>query len=349
MKKINGKRWLWGLGIVAGLWLGVRYLLPVLIPFILGGLLALAAEPLVRWASKRMKRTWAAGLGVTATLVLFVCVLTLVGTLAVKELSVLSQKLPQVQSAVQSGVVRLHHWANDAVQHAPAGIRDTLQQTVDGAFSADSTLLQPVAEQIPRKVTGFLLWIPRATVLLFTSLVSAFMISGRLPRIKAKILSWLPESFREKYLPAVKRVKQGMGGWMKAQLKLMLLTWAIVSAGLVLLRVDNGIFVAALVALVDAVPVLGTGTVLIPWAAISFLQGSRALAFGLLGLYGVALTVRTALEPRIIGRQLGLDPLLTLIAFYTGFTLWGIGGMLLAPLLAAALSAILHPETQTKI
>ena len=94
-------------------------------------------------------------------------------------------------------------------------------------------------------------------------------------------------------------------------------------------------------ALVDAFPILGTGTVLVPWSLFSFLQGDYVLAFGLLILYGTTALTRSVLEPRLLGRQLGLDPLITLMALYAGYRLWGIGGMLLAPILAVAATQLL--------
>ena len=340
MGKMTDKKWIWVAVGLVGVWLGIRYLLPVVLPFLLGGLLALSAEPLVRILSRRMKRTWASGLGVGSSLVLFVCVLTLLGALAVKELSILTQKLPDIQQSAQTGIAKLHHWLDKAVMRAPEGVQGLLQNTVDGAFSKQSTLLEPVAEQIPQKVTDFMLWLPQGVVTLFTTLVSAFMISARLPKLRQKLRERIPESWRAKYLPLVGNVRRGLWGWLKAQLKLMSITWVLVSAGLLLLRVDYGIFLGALIALVDAVPVLGTGTVLLPWAAVALLQGNRALALGLVGIYAVAVTVRTVLEPRLVGRHLGIDPLVTLVAFYAGFTLWGFMGMLLAPVLVACLSSV---------
>ena len=91
---------------------------------------------------------------------------------------------------------------------------------------------------------------------------------------------------------------------------------------------------AALVALVDAIPIFGTGTVLLPWAAISSLSGSHSLALGLVLLYGVITVVRNVLEPRLVGGTLGLHPLAALAAMYVGFQAFGVLGMILAPILA---------------
>jgi predicted PurR-regulated permease PerM len=104
--------------------------------------------------------------------------------------------------------------------------------------------------------------------------------------------------------------------------------------GFLVLRIPGAIGWAALVAVVDAIPVLGTGTVLIPWSLVCFLQGDSLRAVGLLGTYVAGFLLRSVLEPRLVGKQLGLDPLVTLMAMYAGYRLWGILGMLLSPLIA---------------
>ena len=131
-------------------------------------------------------------------------------------------------------------------------------------------------------------------------------------------------------------------GWLKAQLRLSGVTFLISLAGLLLLSVSYAPLWALVIAAVDAVPMLGTGTVLLPWAMVCLLQGRRILALGLAGLYLAAMLTRTALEPRLVGKHLGLDPLMTLAALYVGYRLWGIGGMILSPLLAVTVSQLLR-------
>ena len=114
--------------------------------------------------------------------------------------------------------------------------------------------------------------------------------------------------------------------------------------GFLLLRIPSAPLIALLTALVDALPVLGTGTVLLPWALVSLLGGGAVRALGLLGLYVCAALVRSVLEPRLVGSHLGLDPLVTLIAMYCGYRLWGLAGMLLLPLVAATVFQALPEE-----
>ena len=115
--------------------------------------------------------------------------------------------------------------------------------------------------------------------------------------------------------------------------------------GFWLLGVSNAPLIALITCLVDALPVLGTGTVLLPWAFLSFLGGGKGRTLGLLVLYACVVLIRSVLEPKLVGSHLGLDPLVTLIAMYCGFRLWGLVGMLLLPLLAATAFQVL-PEAE---
>ena len=127
------------------------------------------------------------------------------------------------------------------------------------------------------------------------------------------------------------RLRSALGGYFRAQGWLLLVTLAIVAVGLLILRRRNALALALMIAVVDALPVFGAGTILIPWGILSLLRGQTSLAVGLLLLYAIASLTRTLLEPRFLGRQIGLHPLLTLAALYAGFRLFGIVGMILVP------------------
>ena len=117
-------------------------------------------------------------------------------------------------------------------------------------------------------------------------------------------------------------------------------TFAILCFGFLLLQISHPILWAAATCLVDILPVLGTGTVLIPWSIVCFLQGDSIRGIGLVAIYVVISLLRSVLEPRLVGKQLGLDPLVTLLAIYAGYQLWGLAGMLLAPILAVVAAQI---------
>ena len=133
-----------------------------------------------------------------------------------------------------------------------------------------------------------------------------------------------------------------------AQGKLVCVTFAVLTAGFFLLQIPHPLLWAAITCVVDILPILGTGTVLIPWSIVCFLQGETMRAVGLLGIYAVVGLLRSVLEPRLLGKQLGLDPLTTLLALYAGYRFWGLLGMVFAPVLAALVVQIASaPEKRT--
>jgi len=333
------KKALYAVLILVLLWLGVRYVLPVTLPFLLGGLLALAAEPAVRFGVKRLHlpQVVATGAGVTLTLVMLAALVSMAAAVAVRELGNLAGAMPNLEA----GVGVLEDWLVTLADKAPEGVRPVAQRTVLEFFDDGTAMMNQLTQRIPGAVTGLVSGVGSSLLGVGTGILSAFLISARLPQLRTFLRRRLPQSWYDTYLPALKNFKDGLVGWLKAQGKLMLIVWGIVSVGLLLLRVPYALFWAALVAAVDSVPMLGTGIVLGPWAAVSFIQADSLRGIGLLCTYGVAAMTRTVLEPRLVGRQLGLDPLVTLLALYLGFRLWGLPGLLLAPILASAAKSLL--------
>lgn len=328
--------------VLGALWLGIRFLVPLLLPFFLGGLLAVAAEPAVSFGVRRLhlRRGLSAGLGVTFSMVLLAGILTLAGAVLVRQVGILAGNLPDLTVQAQN----LQDWMISAAEHAPEGIRTLAQSAVLEAFDGSTALMSQVAGRVPSLVTALVSGVGNSVLGLGTGILSAFLISARLPWLREQIRGKLPQSWYQKYLPALKRVRHSLGLWLKAQGTLSLVTWAIVTAGFFVLGISYAPMWAALVAVVDAIPILGTGTVLVPWGILSFLQQDTFRGIGLLCIYGAAAITRTVLEPRLVGRQLGLDPLTTLLALYLGYRLWGIPGLLLTPILASAAKSIAYPQ-----
>lgn len=324
-------------------WAGYRFVLPIMLPFLLGGLLALAAEPVVAFGVRRLrlKRSLSAGLGVTMTMVMLSAVISLVGAVAVKEVGNLARSLPNLEKGTQT----LQDWLISAADKAPEGVRNIAQRTVLEVFDDGTAVVEQISRRVPNVLTSVISGVGSSVLGVGTGILAAFFISARLPRLKQSLAQKLPESWKEKYLPALKRIYRNLGGWLKAQGKLALVTWGIVSVGLLVLRLPFAPAWAALVALVDAIPILGTGTVLVPWALVNFIQGDSLGAVILLSTYAAAAITRTVLEPRLVGRQLGLDPLMTLFVIYIGYRFWGFLGLVLAPIAASAIKSVVSPQT----
>lgn len=327
-------------------WLAVQFFLPLFLPFLLGGALALAAEPMVGFLSRRLPRSLAGGIGVTAAFLFLSLVFLLILALIVRELAILAGMLPNLEETAKSSMDALSEWALGLAARLPTGIRDILTRNLNEFFSGSSALLDDAFRYVLSLTGGVLRHVPDSALVLGTAILSGYMISARLPRIKKWLKTRIPRERLRKYLASAAGMKSAVFGWLKAQAKLMGITWVILVLGFVLLRIPYAPLWAGLTALVDAFPVLGTGTVLLPWSLVCFLQEDSPRAVGLLGCYAVISLSRSILEPKLVGRQLGLDPLAALASIYVGYKLWGLGGMLAAPMLAVLALQLIHPQPQ---
>ena len=320
---------------LGGILLGIKFLLPFLFPFILGALLALAAEPGVRFLTSRLKlpRAAASGIGVGALFAVICAVLTLLVGLALRELRVLAGILPQMELTARSGLESLQLWLLNLSERTSPGIRSLLQRNVNALFSDGTAMLDEVTRRALGMAGSFLTQLPDGALGIGTAVLAAFLTSAELPRIRQWVRTKLPQKPIQSAAEFLTRLRATAGQWLIAQLKLISITCLLLTAGFLLLRIEYAPLWAMVVSLVDALPILGTGTILVPWALVCLVQHDTARAIGLLGIYAATSLTRSTLEPRFVGRQLGLDPLVTLISLYVGFRLWGIAGMMLAPLL----------------
>ncbi len=330
-------------GAILLLWLGFRFALPILLPFALAGALALSAESAVRWMHTKLHfpRSLATAVGVSGVFLLFLTVVTLLLAGLMRQLPRLTELAPKLESALRSARSLLQSWLQTRTADLPGSIGNLARQFTGNLFSGDGPLLQPLMQKLPALVTGWMGRLSEGLFGLLTALIASFMLSVRLPQIKAWLKAHVPVAWQTRTVSALEGLKKAFGGWLLAQGKLALVTFTVLGAGFFLLKLPKPLLWAGLIALVDAFPVLGVGTVLLPWSFLLLLQGQTAKGVGLLIIYAVSWLLRSVLEPRWVGKGIGLDPLLTLAAIYAGFRLGGFFGMLLAPMLTMGASQVL--------
>jgi len=128
----------------------------------------------------------------------------------------------------------------------------------------------------------------------------------------------------------------------------MSITSCIIIIGLVIIQYPYALFVGLLTAVIDALPIFGSGLVLWPWAALNFIKGNYATGAGLLLIYGVVFITRQSLEPRILGSQIGIHPLLTLMSMYIGLKLFGFIGIILGPAIVIVIKAVYQSQSKAR-
>ena len=248
----------------------------------------------------------------------------------------MAKLLPDLERTAQDGIHTLEITLHRLTQQAPPKLQTFLNNSLDTLFSRQESLMSRTLPQLSQIFKSFAKKIPGGALGIGTGVLSAYLISCRLPVLKQKLHSYLPQSVTGVW----EKVRPTLGAWLKAQGKLIALTYGIVTLGLTVARIPYAPAWALLVAAVDSVPLLGTGIILVPWAVVQLVQQEYAIALILILTYVAAMLTRTILEPKLLGKHLGLDPLLTLICLYCGYRIWGFWGLFLAPVVTAAAKAL---------
>lgn len=322
---------------LVGLWVGLKLIFPLGLPFLLGAMLALAADPAATFLKRRCRlpRALASALAVSGLVAGLGLLALLLAALAVSQITSFTHMLPTLMEKVQIGTQLLENWLLAFGPNLPQGLREGYRDAVTDLFSGSTALLTRVSGFALGTAGNLLTHLPESAITIATALISGYMICAKLPFLRRWVQARIPPQKLQKLQAFYQTLVGTVKLWLLSQFKLMGVSFCILLLGFWLLRVANAPFAALLVSLVDALPVLGVGTVLLPWAFVCFLGGNGPRALGLLGLYVTAALLRSVLEPRLVGSHLGLDPLATLITLYCGYRLWGLAGMLLLPLLTA--------------
>ncbi len=191
--------------------------------------------------------------------------------------------------------------------------------------------------------------VPRILLFLLVTVVSVLYISWDLERILLVVKRLLPARLQSIASALKNGVLKTALSYLRSYGILMLMTFVLVFVGLLILRAEYAVLMAALIALLDVLPVIGVGTVLVPWSVFSFLMGQSGRGVGLLVLLGAHEIMRQIAEPRILGRSLGVHPLVTLVLLYVGYSLFGFVGLLLMPAVGVLLGALFNKKNAAEV
>lgn len=181
---------------------------------------------------------------------------------------------------------------------------------------------------------------PTLLIYIIITILSTFFMSCDAKFISDSLERHLPLTWIAKVEDIINGLFHSLGAYLKAQGILITITFCELLIGFCIFKVDYAVVLAITIAIIDALPVLGTGTVLIPWSLVLLAMGNYTLCLELFGLYLFILIVRQSIEPRIVGKQIGIYPLLTLAAMYTGVKFMGLGGVIVGPIVLIILKNV---------
>lgn len=320
----------------------LHYAVPILLPFLLSYLLSVSIRPVAKKLSA-LTHLPTAPCAVVLFLLLLAILLAGLGTalaLLAGELSDLVDELLAGEGLLSQLLDTLSAYSDRLAERFPLLLRFTgglplREQLTRWLSQLLNRLLTAAGEQLPGLVGDLLSGLPRMLLSLVAVLFSGVWFCMGTEELQTALCDFLPPAATERLHAISHRLKGIAWGYLRSYFWLWLLTFAELWLGLSVLSVKYAFLAALLISLVDLLPVLGVGTVLLPWSALAFFAwNNRFLGIGLLVLDLVILLVRQLTEPRLVGHTLGLHPLLTLFFGYAGFRLFGMTGLFLLPPLA---------------
>lgn len=301
-------------------------------PFVIGWIIAMIANPLVRFLESRLKvvRKHGSVLVVITVLALIIGGLYLLLSKLLSEASGLLQSLPQLWETFQIEVRNIGRQLENIFSFLPDQLGIQMKAVADNLDSYMGVLLQNVATPTVEAAGSVAKSLPSILVNTVVVILSSYFFIAERDTILNLWKQYMPENSK-KHMSYMRRdAIRLIGGYFMAQFRIMFVVAAILTVGFLVLQVPYSFLLALLISLLDFLPVFGTGTVLIPWGLIKLLSGEYYMAGGLILLYILSQFIRQAIQPKIVGDSMGLPPLMTLVLLYIGFKVSGLGGMILA-------------------
>ena len=326
-------------GAALAVWVGLP-LLSLLSPFVLALIFAWVLNPAVRWLQRKTNLSRK-----LISLVLVVLVFAVIGGIlfglgwmAVDQVRSLFENRDSLLDELLDGVLTLvnsvRRWLGglsgvvpDEVLTTSGDLIDTLLGWVQGLdLSGWLAELAGRAPSMAAGVSGF-------AVALVVFMMASYFITGDYPRLRFELTDRVPTVTRDFFRSVKDIFMSAFGGYLKSQLILSAGVFLILSAGFLLMGQPYGLLLAFALAVLDFIPIIGAGTVMVPWAVVDMVLARYGEAAALMAVWGVIVVFRRVAEPKVLGDQTGLSPILSLVGIYLGMRVGGVLGMVVGPLL----------------
>lgn len=316
--------------------LGCIFIMPrillLFMPFIIGWFLAFLANPLVMFFEEKLKikRKTGSALVIIAVIAGICFLIYAIGNRLIKELIGLVRVMPDIWTDMELEFTGFIQKWSKVIESFPKEVVEKAGEIGNAIESEVSVIVGKLSVPTADAVGNIAVNIPGAVIAVIMCLLSAYFFVAEKDYVSNFFKRVIPASWMKKCILLKQTTIDVIAGYLKAQLKIEIWVYLIVAAGLLILRVRYGYLIAILIAVVDILPVLGTGTVLMPWMIFKLLSGDYMYALGLVIIWGVGQLVRQIVQPKMIGDTLGLAPIPTLVLLYVGYKLAGVVGMIVA-------------------
>lgn len=312
------------------------FLLPRLIwffmPFILGWLISLIASPVVRFFEEKLKvkRKAMTALVIVAVLAVVVLLVYLLIAKLVREGVNFINELPDIWNTILAEFNKVGANLQGVYDRMPADTQATIDHIILEMGNYMSSMMGQFELPSFKAVGNAAKQIPDIFLAVVMCLLSAYFFVADKGYMAAAVEKFVPVSVRYHFDLIRRSFRNAVGGYFRAQFKIECWIYILLVIGLMILGVDYAFLVAFGIAVLDFLPVFGTGTVMVPWAVIELLSENYRMMFGLIAIWLVGQLVRQLIQPKIVGDSIGMDAIPTLFLLYIGYRVAGVLGMILA-------------------
>ncbi|WP_053959040.1 sporulation integral membrane protein YtvI [Sulfobacillus thermosulfidooxidans] len=321
--------WIVMCGTVYAFW---RWYSGLLMPFVLAVLLAVWLDPIVgkleHWG---LSRSIAALLAVISSILGLFVILTVLATVLVTELKQLMRTLPAVVTTIEQ---TLYVFVDKLGQ-----VRQPFGPGREG-WQMQMETVSRLVESILRMVANFLVHLPDTMLMLMVAVMAAFFIMRDKERVAQYVVAWFPPPWRPYVASMRMDITSGTLGFLKAQLMLVSLTALGTMTGLLLLGMHYAVLIGIVAGVLDFIPYMGPTTILIPWALVQLVTGHPVTTAKIVIVMLAVALVRQIAEPRLVGQNMGLHPLVAILALYLGVQFFGASGFLVGPISAVIIKVM---------
>jgi sporulation integral membrane protein YtvI len=324
--------------ILAIVYIGVKYALGLIAPFLIGFFVAFLLEGIINFISGKLRvsRKVVAVFFVLLFYTVAGLLFSYLGVRVFTELKDMVVKLPQMYSTdIEPIIIRLFDDTQEIIAGFDPLLVESLENMAVSLTQSMNSAISGVSSTVIGAITSAVSFVPGLILSIIITIISSVFIAVDYNKITSAVVCLFPPKVRN-LLIEIKGFSVGVGfKYIKAYATLMLITFIELVIGLSILRVDGALSVAVLIAFIDILPVFGTGTIVIPWSIIELVKGNTLFAIGLALLYVIITVVRNVLEPKLLGKQIGLHPLVMLICMYVGVKVFGFIGLFILPVIAS--------------
>lgn len=329
------RRFLYVILILVGLFLAFKLSI-FYMPFLIAFIISLIIEPAIRFLMRKLKLTRK-----KSSIIIFVIVSAIIiGTLiwgVVALISEASNLLQGLNGYVEKAYILFQNFTGKfdmSKIHLPNEINTIIQNSTGGLLNTASNWIRNALTGLLNIVTS----IPTIAIYFVVTIMALYLICVDKVYILDQIEHHFPKKWVFKVGNHIRDLTKTLGGYLKAEATLILVSFIISLIGLYILKfakfnIEFPLLMALFIGFVDALPILGSGTVMVPWAIISALNGDLKLGIAIIVLFIIMSVIRQFLEPKLVSKHIGTHPIFTLIAMYTGFKFIGVIGMLIGPII----------------